>query len=181
MEVFMKAQQITATFNEMDKVEELAKEAFPPEEYLAPSTLLEMVDRGEIDFWGLYDEERFVGFMVTRVYHHLCYLFFLAINPLYRSKGYGGQALRLLDNLYHDKQQVVDFEMIDPAAANNQQRITRRAFYVRNGYKDTGKFLSYLGVDYEILCKDDVFDFDTFKEMMKHFSIEGFNPKYFEK
>lgn len=110
----------------------------------------------------------------------MCYLFFLAIDPACRSRGYGGQALHLLETLYPGKQQAVDFEMIDPAAPNNAQRIRRRAFYLRHGYRETGKFLSYLGVDYEILCRDADFDFAAFQALMRRFHIEGFVPRYFE-
>ncbi len=166
---------------DLSRIEALAKEAFPPEEYLAPRELIKMAERGEIDFWGLYDDHIFVGFMVIRLYKDMCYLFFLAIDPSIRSKGYGGQALQTLEHLYPNRQQVVDFEMIDESAPNCAQRITRKAFYVRNGYKETGKFISYLGVDYEILCQDDCFDFETFKQMMKGIQIDGFHPVYFEK
>ncbi len=176
----MNTKQITRNFIDLEKVEALAKEAFPPEEYLAPRELIQMSERGEVEFLALYDEELFVGFMVISLYETLCYLFFLAIDDKFRSKGYGSQALRLLNELYPDKQQVVDFEMIDEAAPNNAQRITRKAFYMRNGYMETGKFISYLGVDYEILCKNQNFNFESFKNMMKRFKIADFNPKYFE-
>ncbi len=172
--------KITKEFKDLELVEALAKEAFPPEEYLAPSKLIEMSDDGEVDFFALYDVDTFVGFTVISLYEDMCYLFFLAISSEHRSRGYGGKTLRLLDELYPDKQQVVDFEMIDESAANNAQRITRKAFYTRNVYKETGKFISYLGVDYEILCKQDDFDFCRFKRMMQTFRIEGFSPKYFE-
>ena len=177
----MRTIKITNDFKDWPLVEQLAKEAFPPKEYLEPSKIIEMAYNGEGDFWGLYDADIFVGFVVISIFEEMSYLFFLAIKPTLRSKGYGGQTLKLLDKLYPSKQQVVDFEMIDETAPNNAQRITRKAFYVRNGYKETGKFISYLGVDYEILCKTDYFDFDTFKRMMQCFHIENFNPRYFEK
>ncbi len=177
----MDTQRITAAFPALDQIEALAKNAFPPEEYLSPADLIRMAENGEVDFLALYDGGALVGFMVVSSFRHMCYLFFLAIDPSCRSKGYGGQALRLLDSLYPGKQQVVDFEMIDPAAPNNAQRISRRAFYLRNGYRETGRFLSYLGVDYEILCRDAAFDFDTFQDMMAHFHIDGFHPRYFDK
>lgn len=172
--------KITTDFKDLSCVERLAQEAFPPEEYMAPSKIIEMSEDGEVDFWGLYDADTFVGFMVISVFEEMSYLFFLAIDPFLRSKGYGGKALKLIDQLYQNHQQVVDFEMIDETAPNNAQRITRKAFYMRNGYKETGKYISYLGVDYEILCKSDSFDFDTFKRMMRRFHIENFNPRYFE-
>ncbi len=173
--------KITSDFIDLPLVERLAKEAFPPEEYLSPAKLIEMTEHGEVDFWGLYDGDTFVGFTVISIFEGMSYLFFLAIDASLRSKGYGGKVLRLLDELYPNKQQVVDFEKIDESAPNNAQRITRKAFYMRNGYQETGKFISYLGVDYEILCKDATFDFETFKKMMLGFKIDGFNPKYSER
>ncbi len=174
----MNIRMITPDFPELNKVEELAKEAFPPEEYLAPEELLEMARLGQVEFLAIYEEKRFVGFTVVALYENLCYLFFLAIDRSLRSHGYGGKTLRLLEQRYPGRQQVVDFERIDLAAGNNAQRITRKAFYQRNGYRETGRFLSYLGVEYEILCKEERFDFDSFKRMMSTFRIEGFDPVY---
>lgn len=176
----MNVKPIASDFYDLEKVEALAKEAFPPAEYLAPKDIIKMVERGEVDFYGLYDEDLFVGFTVICLFENICYLFFLAVCDKYRSKGYGSQALRILYELYPDKLHVVDFEMTDESAPNNGQRITRKRFYMRNGYRETGKYISYLGVDYEILCRDECFDFETFKKMMKRFNIKEFNPRYFE-
>ena len=82
----------------------------------------------------------------------MAYLFFLAIEGALRSKGCGAEAVALLKTLYPGKTQVVDLEMPDDRAENSAQRIRRRAFYTRCGYRATGQFLSYLGVDYEVLC-----------------------------
>ncbi len=177
----MTTQAITHDFCDLSKVKALAIEAFPPEEYLAPATLIEMAQRDEVDFLGLYDDEQFVGFMVIKLFEELCYLFFLAIDPALRSHGYGRKALHLLEALYPNKQQVVDLEMLDESSSNSGQRKIRRSFYLRNGYHETGKFLSYLGVDYEILCKDAGLNFDAFQRMMKEIRIDGFHPVYFER
>ncbi len=168
-----------------EKVAALAKEAFPPEEYLAPEKLIEMAEEGDQDFLALYDKEHgediFVGFMVVKKYKQMRYLFFLAIDPTNRSKGYGGRAIKTLVSLYPDSQQIVDLEMLDETAENHIQREKRRQFYLKNGYKPTGQYLSYLGVDYEVLCMDDNFKFEDFKEMMSTLKVDGFNPVYFRK
>ncbi len=177
-EINLELRVVTPALQDYDQIKRLAKEAFPPEEYLAPEELLEMARLGQVEFLAIYDEKRFVGFTVVALYENLCYLFFLAIDRSLRSHGYGGKTLRLLEQRYPGRQQVVDFERIDPAAGNNAQRITRKAFYQRNGYRETGRFLSYLGVEYEILCKEERFDFDSFKRMMSTFRIEGFDPVY---
>ena len=175
----LKTTAITKDFPDIERVELLAKEAFPIEEYLAPSTLIEMSEKKGFDFLSLYDKDTFVGFIAVRTFKHMAYLLFLAIDDRYRSCGYGGQAIKTLSELYPNYQQVVDIEMVDESASNNEQRIKRRSFYLRNGYKPTGHFLSYLDVDYEVFCMDGDFDFDTFKEMMSSIKIQGFNPIYF--
>lgn len=71
--------------------------------------------------------------------------------------------------------------MPDATASNYKQREKRRAFYLRNGYKKTGLFLTYLGVDYEVFCMDKDFEPEVFKAMMKTIQVDGFNPKYFYK
>lgn len=114
-------------------------------------------------------------------YEDLAYLFFLAISPSFRSKGYGSRAIQWLKTHYPDKKHVVDFEMLDESASNSAQREKRRRFYLRNGYKETGFFLSYLGVYYEVFCMDDDFDTEAFKKMMSTIQVKDFDPKYFFK
>ena len=159
----------------------LAKEAFPPEEYLAPDQLVEMSKADNFDFFALTDGDTFIGFMVVQTHKNLAYLFFLAIGPSCRAKGYGSRAIETLRALYPDKTQVVDFEMLDSEAPNNEQRMKRRQFYLRNGYKETGLFLSYLGVDYEVFYMGDVFEPQEYKELMKEIRVDGFEPEYFNK
>lgn len=164
-----------------EQVNILAKEAFPPEEYLAPSELVKMAQSDRFDFLALLDKDTFVGFMVIMLYENMAYLFFLAIDANRRSKGYGSRAIETLKAEYPDKIHTVDFEMPDETAPNQEQRKRRRRFYLRNGYQETGLFLSYLGMDYEVFCMDEHFDIDIFKAMMKTIPVEGFDPIYFTK
>lgn len=174
-------EQITINHRFWKEINALAKEAFPIEEYLAPETLVEMAEAEQFDFLALTEQEAFIGFMVVQTYKNLSYLFFLAIMPEFRSKGYGSRAIAALKELYADKKQVVDFEMIDETSNNNAQRIKRKEFYLRNGYRETGLFLSYLGVSYEVMCMDSAFDVGEFQELMQTIQVEGFHPKYFRK
>ena len=164
-----------------DQVNALAKEAFPPEEYLAPSELTKMAEADDFDFLALLDGDIFVGFMVVMLYEEMAYLFFLAINAESRGKGYGSRAIETLKAEYPGKTHTVDFEMPDDAAPNREQREKRRSFYLRNGYRETGLFLTYLGVDYEVFSTGECFDIDNFKGMMKTIRVKGFDPRYFTK
>jgi len=175
----LRAEPITENYADLARVEALAAEAFPPKEYLAPSQMIGMAKSGGFDFWALRDGDAFVGFMTVMTYGRLAYLFFLAIDGPLRSKGYGSGALGLLRTLYPGRRQVVDMEKPDENAENSAQRERRRRFYLRNGYRATGQYLSYLGVDYEVLCAGGGFDFGSFRELMKRIRIDGFAPEYF--
>lgn len=175
----LNTEPITASSPFWSRVEALAKEAFPPEEYLAPKELVQMAEDAQFDFLALTEEGRFVGFMAVQVHRSLSYLFFLAIASELRASGYGSGAIEALKERYPDKTQVVDFEMLDQGASNYGQRVKRKRFYLRNGYRETGLFLSYCGVDYEVMCMGEDFREDEFKELMKNIRVEGFEPRYF--
>lgn len=179
--MILNTEAITKNSRHWAAVNALAEEAFPPEEYLAPTELVKMAQADNFDFLALLDGDAFVGFMVVQTYEDMAYLFFLAIAPECRSKGYGSRALETLKAAYPGKKHTVDFEMPEESAPNREQRERRREFYLRNGYRETGLFLSYLGVNYEVFCMDESFDRNTFKAMMKTIRVDGFNPRYFEK
>lgn len=86
-----------------EKVNVLAKEAFPPKEYLAPSELVKMAHSDDFDFLALLDGDTFVGFMAVLIYANIAYLFFLAIDADCRGKGYGSRAIETLRAEYSDK------------------------------------------------------------------------------
>lgn len=178
----MKLEKVTKKCWCWNEINNLAIEAFPPEEYLAPDKLIKMSKKDNLDFYYIEDNSKFIGFVVIQIYKNLAYLFFLAIAKEYRSKGYGSKTLKLIKEIYPSKIQIVDFEMVDINSNNHNQRVKRREFYLKNGYQETGFFLSYLGVDYEVFCSsNDTFEEDTFKELMAHINVVGFNPKYFRK
>lgn len=177
----MELRKVTADFPDMGQLDDLALEAFPPEEYLAPEKILELSRKSQLDFWGAYDNERFVGFCVIARHRSMAYLFFLAITPENRSKGYGSSILSLLSENYKSCQLTVDLEMVDEDAPNYVQRHRRKEFYLKNGFKETGLYLTYFGVSYEVLCRDSNFNIQIFKNLLFSIPIDGFNPIFFTK
>lgn len=179
--MILNAEPIGAGHPLLGKIEALALEAFPPEEYLAPDRMIEMSQREQLEIWALKDGDMFVGFAVIKLYRKLAYLFFLAVEPALRSRGYGRRAVETMIAKYPYRIHTVDFEMPDESAENNAQRLRRRNFYLSCGYRETGVFLSYLGVDYEVFCMGKRFDETMFAEMMRSITIDGFEPRFFKK
>jgi len=83
-----------------------------------------------------------------------------------------------MKNMYADKYLVVDFEMLDENAPNNEQRKRRKDFYLRNGFKETGRGLRYFGVDYEIMSTGK-FKLQTFRDMLMEHRPGRQGPEYF--
>lgn len=170
--------RIERGFADMERVEALALEAFPPEEYFPPSEAISRQERGEMEFWALYDGNEFVGFIVMRCFRDMAYICFLAIESDKRNRGYGSQTLAALNDIYPGKKSIVDFERLDPKAPNIEQRRHRKGFYLRNGYEQTGHYIAYNGMDFEILCRGGDFSIDDYKAMLDALCIENFHAQY---
>ena len=56
------SQLITDVFPDLEKVEQLNKEAFPEEERVSLEEFLSYQDRDDAHFFAFYNEEEFVGF-----------------------------------------------------------------------------------------------------------------------
>ena len=177
----LRTETVTESCPVWDRVITLANEAFHLGDQLAPEELVRLEEKPGFDFLALMEENRFVGFLVALTHRDVTYLFLLAIEEKYRSKGYGKEAISLLKRMYPENSQILDIEMPDPFAENRTQREKCRSFFLKNGYRETGVFHNYLGVDYEILCTDKSFDLRRFRELSEVFWVDGFYPRYFSK
>lgn len=48
-----------------------------------------------------------------------------------------------------------------------------------NEYKETGQYLTYQGTSFEVLCLEDNFNIELFKEPMSTLHVKNFNPRFF--
>lgn len=171
--------RVTPGFANSEKLDALMQRQFPPEEYMSLEEQLELQSKGDVEIWALYDHRELVGFTTLRVTDSMAYLFFLAFDDKCQGKGYGSEVIQTLGKLYQEKAVVVDFELVNPSAVNNEQRIRRRNFYLKNGFRKTGWGLAYMGVQYEIFCMNRPFRIDSFKAMLNNLPIRDFSPQYF--
>lgn len=147
---------------DLKKIHRLNQEAFIEEQRVPYPNMVKLLTSNQIHLLAVYDEETFVGFFLTAANEKTVYIFFFAVESKFRSKGYGSKALALLTDYYPNQQIVLDLEKIEKKASNNAQRISRKNFYIRNGYKETGFQLAYDGMGFEIMCTKSRFDKDAF-------------------
>lgn len=172
----MNAKRLGADAALMEQIEKINREAFPPDEYMPLTEMLEVQARGEFDVLALLDGETPVGFMAVSSDEATAYLFFLAIGKDFRAKGYGGQALALYRELYQGRQCTVDLEPLDPAAENAEQRVRRRRFYLKNGFTPSGYALEYRGAVFELFSATPLLNTAAFLRLAERLHIKGFLP-----
>ena len=154
----MKLKKILPSDPEVAIMDEVNLEAFPRNERMDTEFQTKLCSEGKLDVWGVWDEEEFVGYSTVYPGKVLSYVFFLAVHSKMRSNGYGSRILNLLRKQYPDKKLVLDIEPTDSSMEahaisyeENQLRLRRKAFYLRNGFRESGYLIKYLGMTFEIL------------------------------
>jgi len=81
----------------------------------------------------------------------ICYILYLAIEDSLRGNGYGSKVLKEVALRYPDKYIVLDIEEEDENAHNNIERIKRKNFYLKNGYKELQIYSNWRNIKFEAL------------------------------
>ena len=111
--------------------------AFPENERPPVKYFFEAVNRFEDNqLISFYDKNQFVGFAYVVVYKDMVYIAFLAVSENLRGKGYGTAILNELKEMYHGYVILLCFEEVNEKYPDFDNRLRRKLFYERNGFKD---------------------------------------------
>lgn len=157
------AKRITRQNETLKQVKHLYREAFPAAERVPIKYLIGDDATGELA--ACYDGELFCGFYATITVGDIVCILFLAVEPQLRDRGYGGQILELITDRAAGRRIMLDIEAPDIKADNYEQRIRRKQFYIKNGYRETEIAYDWRGVSYEILITNGTIseaEFDAF-------------------
>ena len=130
-------------------ISNLFLEAFPENERPPLNIFLKSLKQKEITLLAFYDEDVFIGFTYLAIYKDICCLYFFAVNKDYRHQGYGGQIIEFLKKEYKDYVLMLCYEEVDPKYENYEERVSRKAFYYKHGFKDNIIKTNEYGVIYE--------------------------------
>lgn len=155
-----------ANNNDFKKIKKLYIEAFPPEERCPFYFLKKRAKQGKGDLWAVYDNDTFVAMISMVSNDKIAYLFFFAIQKEYRGQGFGSQILKKLPELYEGKRIFLAREQLDENADNNEQRIRRHNFYLRNGFKDWPLQLQEASMIYDAMGIGEVIEPEEYEHLM---------------
>ena len=122
------------------------------------------------DFLGFYEEDTLCGFIYLAHNRKIVFVMFFAVDAALRSKGFGSAILQEIQKKYPTKKIIISIEPCDETAPDIEIRKKRKAFYLRNGYKETGYMIKLAGVVQEIIIANGEFNKSQFKRFFVLYS-----------
>jgi len=149
----LEERKISCLAAERYKVKSLYETAFPEEERLPWADLMRLTDAMPLDFTAYFNEGTFIGFTIVLPRPEYNWFWYFAVERKLRGQGYGQQILSHIVEQYEDKRLILDMESPRQECDNLEQRLRRRDFYLRNGFRDTEAEKTFEGITYTILMK----------------------------
>nr|WP_281273603.1 GNAT family N-acetyltransferase [Companilactobacillus furfuricola] len=145
-------------------------EAFPKAERVPFFWLLLQARKQFVEFIAFYDDDKFVGMSYLISKGSLTYLFYLAVDPTMRGKGYGSQILQDLFKMYSGQRLCLGAERPDDEAINSNERRKRIEFYESNGFVLSGKIVREQSVDYVLLSHGGDFSKQEYQDLIAFYA-----------
>ena len=159
------------------EVARIYREAFPKGERMPFPMMVAMAKLPQTQFWAAYEGETCIGLVYLALGPTLVFLMFLAVDRPFRSKGYGSAILREIGRCYPDRKVFVSIEPCDECSPDLTIRQKRKAFYLRNGYRETGHHIQLAGKWQELLLANGSFDSSELRSFFLRYSNGTMRPK----
>ena len=133
------------------QVRRLYETAFPQEEQIPWADLMRLMKTMSLDFTVYYEDGNLVGLTIVYPRPQFNWFWYFAVPEELRGRGIGQRILTQLIEKYNGQSNILDMESPEQVCENSEQRKRRHAFYLRNGFRDTGVGKSFKGIDYTIM------------------------------
>lgn len=124
----------------------------------------------------MYNEDKFIGITYIVKNKDLAYIFYLAVQPDERGKGYGTEIINELKKRYAGMRLFLALELPDEQAPNYEQRVKRHEFYSKCGLNDLPCKIKEASVIYGVMGIGGNIKPEEYGEMMKLY-LGGFLSK----
>ena len=139
------------------ELRKLYETAFPEGEQIPYDELTHLLDVMDIDYTAYYEGDLLMGLTMVLRLPQYNWGWYFAVREELRGKGYGQGILTSVLNKYREVNPfIIDIESpLQADAPNPEQRKRRHAFYLRNGFKDTGANRTFNGITFTIMSSSD--------------------------
>ena len=155
---------------------DLYDKAFPEQEKKPLQIMENLVADNRMEMLAMVDEDEFVGLAINLIdtEQNRALLDYYAIVPEKRSGGYGSKGQEVLLDRFKNQKYIFEIETQDEKAENAEERKRRKAFYLRNGLKETGLFVNAYNTDFEILTPDGELTFWEYVDFLREVMYEEY-------
>lgn len=157
-----------ASNKELRSMKKIYLEAFPRAERKPFLMMKKMAKRGDMEMLVILDKGQVVGLAVTVRHQDIVLLDYFAIAGSCRGKTYGSKALQMLKERYKEQRFILEIELPDEHALNQNERIRRKKFYLRNGMSETGVKAWVFQVPMEVLAAGETVTYEEYHELYEH-------------
>ena len=155
-------------------------EAFSKKERMPFPMMVAMSKLWNTEFFGFYDSDVPCGLVYLAFNRKIVFVMFLAVDKSLRSKGYGSAILQEILKKYPDKKVIISLETCYGNAPDMALRKRRKAFYTRNGYRETGYMMRLNGIVQEIMITNGAFIKKEFRSFFIIYSNGTMYPRIWE-
>lgn len=146
----LRSVRVSQNSKDLQEIHRLYDASFPDDERIPWKRIFSMLS-GTRRMYAWYDGSLFVGLSYLFIHKNIAYLGYLAVEEHMRAHGYGTQILQSTLSALPEYKIVIDIEIVDEEADNYAERLSRRNFYLHNGFESTGVGYYFYNVDYELL------------------------------
>lgn len=150
--------------------------AFPKEERMPFWTMRLLAKMPTTQLLAFYEGGTLCGFAYVGLGEKVAFLMFLAVDQALRSQGHGSAILQALRERYPHHKHVVSIELCGEGVPNREQRLRRKAFYLRNGYQETGWQITLSKLPQEVLVANGEFSPQELRDFFQSYSNRTMHP-----
>lgn len=155
-----------ANKKQLKKMNYLYKKAFPIAERKPFSRIEKQREENITEVLAIINEGQYKGLIITLLHKDIVLLDYFAISDKFRGEGLGTKTLVAFKERYPNKRLVLEIEIPEENASNNAQRLSRKAFYIRNDLKETDiSNINADGVKLQTLAFAEPITYDEYMEM----------------
>lgn len=156
-------------------IKQLYVNAFPKHERMPFFMLKKGVKKGKAEIIIAKENGKVISFAYLVLYQNMVYLFYFAVIPELRNKGIGSLLLKYIKEHYQGKCIFFAVEQPNEKAVDNELRVKRKAFYLKNGFVEQRCKLKEGNVLFDVMGLGTAISKEEYKNMFYFWGGKAFN------
>ena len=156
-------------------IKQLYLDAFPNHERMPFFMLKNAVKKRKAEILIAKESGKVVAFAYLVLYRDMVYLFYFSVLSELRNKGIGSILIKYLIEHYQNKRIFLAVEQPNENVADNEQRVKRKAFYLKNGFSNHKYKLQEKNEIFDVMAIGGEISIEEYKNMFRFWGGRALN------